>query len=241
MLDTKTYWLIGASEGLGRALATALDAEGARLILSARSAERLASLAETLTDAQVLPLDVTDPQAARAAANVAQADGLIYCAGAYDPVDASDWNAPAVARMNGVNYMGAANVLAEIAPRFAAQGAGHIVLIGSLAAFRGLPGAIGYSASKAALSSLGESLFADLTPRGVRVQIIHPGFIDTRLTQKNGFAMPQIMSPDDAATRTIRAMRRGGLHHAFPAPFSWLFTLGRFLPPRLFYALMRRS
>ncbi len=79
----KTYWLVGASEGLGRALARQLSSEGAHLILSARNADRLESLCEGLPNARALPLDVTDLTAVRAAALlVGEIDGVIYNAGA---------------------------------------------------------------------------------------------------------------------------------------------------------------
>jgi len=235
----KTYWIVGASEGLGRALAQALDAEGAALVLSARNGARLEELAATLSNARALPCDVTDPASVAAAFGaLGPCDGVVYCAGAYDPMDAADWDAKAVDQMTAVNYQGAVHVLGHIAPAFAARGAGHIVLIGSLGGFRGLPQAVGYSASKAALMVLGESLHADLSPRGVRVQISNPGFIATRLTEKNAFKMAQIMSPETAAAHVVKAMKSKRLHSSFPKPFSLAFTIGRSLPIGIFYRIM---
>lgn len=234
-LTGKRYWIIGASEGLGRALAAQMDAEGASLVLSARNASRIEALAETLTDARALPIDVTDQSSVETAATAAgQIDGVVYCVGQYDPLAAANWNSEAVMAMAEANYMGALRVLGEIVPGFTERNAGHIVLIGSLAGFRGLPGAIGYGSSKAALMHLGENLYADLRHSGVRVQVINPGFIRTRLTEKNSFAMPFIMTPEDAATRVLRAMQARRFQTSFPAPFSWLFLLGRFLPRSLF-------
>ncbi len=239
MFAGKRYWIVGASEGLGRALARSLDARGARLILSARNEARLTALAAELDDAMVLPMDVTDAgSVAQAAAAVGDFDGIVYAAGFYEPMRADEWGAKAATAMCEVNFMGAMRVLGHVAPAFAARGTGHIVLIGSLSGFRGLPGAIGYSASKAALMSLGESLYADLRHRGVTVQIVSPGFIRTRLSEKNDFTMPQIMAPDDAAARIVTALESGRFHTAFPRPFSWLFTLGRLLPGTIFYRIL---
>lgn len=239
MLAAKRYWLIGASDGLGRALARALDAEGAALVLSARSKDKLDELALGLQNARTLPLDVTGADAiARAAAETADCDGLIYCAGAYEPMAAQDWNAEAAMQMVEVNFLGALRVLGHAAPRMAQAGQGHIMLVGSLSGFRGLPGAIGYAPSKAALMNLGESLYADLRKTGVKVQIASPGFIRTRLSEKNDFPMPQIMAPEDAAAHVLRAMKGNRTHTAFPRPFSLLFTLGRLLPAPLFARLM---
>lgn len=238
MFAGKTWWIVGASEGLGRALTQALDAQGARLILSARGGQRLEGLAAGLRDATPLPMDVTDSASvAETAAQVGPVDGILYCAGFYQPMNAAQWDEAAALAMCEVNFMGAVRVLGHIAPDFATRGAGHIVLIGSLAGYRGLPDSVGYSASKAGLMNLGESLYADLRPKGVKVQVISPGFIKTRLTEKNDFDMPQIMSAGDAADHVIRAMRRSSLSSAFPRPFAWLFTWGRLLPARLFYRI----
>lgn len=234
----QTWWIVGASEGLGRALAHALNAQGARLILSARDAQRLTDLAATLDNAQTLPMDVTDPASVAAAYKQAgDWHGLIYCAGTYAPMTAQNWDAPAVTRMCQTNFMGAVHVLNHAVPHCTARDAGHLVLIGSLAGHRGLPGAIGYGASKSALMHLAQTLYADLRGTGTRVSLINPGFIRTRLTALNDFDMPQLMEPETAARHTLRAIRSGRFQTDFPAPFSWVFTWGRFLPYRLFLRL----
>ncbi|MEX5598903.1 SDR family NAD(P)-dependent oxidoreductase [Pseudophaeobacter sp. C1-32P7] len=239
MFEGQTWWIVGASEGLGRALAKEMDGAGARLILSARNAGRLQHLCDGLSNAGALPMDVTDPDdVIRATADLGPVDGVVYCAGAYDPLSAQDWQPEAVETMCAVNFTGALRVLGQIVQQFCRRDSGHIVLIGSLAGFTGLPGAIGYGASKAALMHLGENLQADLRGSNVRVQVINPGFIRTRLTQKNEFKMPQILEPEDAARRCLRAMQGRRFSTSFPAPFSWVFTLGRLLPRRLFLKLM---
>lgn len=234
----RRYWIVGASEGLGRALAYGLDEAGAELVLSARSAQRLESLAGELRVAQALPVDVTDPKSvSNVAENLGEIDGVIYNAGAYDPVSATDWKQDAVRQMAEVNFMGALNVLGEVLPGMVTRGRGHIVLVGSLSGFRGLPGAIGYGASKAGLMHLAENLALDLRGTGITVQRVNPGFIATRLTDKNDFRMPQIMEPEEAAGHVLRAMRSGRFSTSFPAPFSWVFTLGQHLPLGLFQRL----
>ncbi len=237
MIAGRTYWLIGASEGLGRALAEALAAEGARLVLSARNAERLESLAAALVPgARALPLDVTDAEAVRRAADaVGPIDGLIYNAGAYEPMAATEWDAEAAMTMCEVNFLGAMRVLGAMVPRFVGRGSGDITLVGSLSAYRGLPSAIGYGASKAALLSLAETMRHDLAGSGVTVRIVNPGFIRTRLTDKNGFRMPMLMEPEDAARRVLRAMARRRFRTDFPAPFSWAIRGFDLLPDLLVY------
>lgn len=228
----KRYWLVGASEGLGRAVAETLSRRGVDLVLSARSAGRLQELAETLPGrATTLAMDVSDQTSVEAAvAEIGQIDGVVYLAGLYWPMKATEWDTEKAVAMMDVNFTGAVRVLGALLPQLLARGAGHIVLTGSLSAYRGLPGAIGYSASKAAMASLADTLDLDLQGTGLEVQVIHPGFIRTQLTDKNDFAMPQIMEPEDAAQAFVDHMDGDGFHRAFPAPFAWVFRLAPILP-----------
>ncbi len=236
------WWLIGASEGLGRALAHAMADQGVQLILSGRDAARLQDLASTLPGAESLVMDVTDDASVHAAAEVAGAvDGVIYLAGAYWPMRAQDWDTARALAMIDVNLAGAVRVTGAILPAMLARGRGHLVLTGSLAAYRGLPGAIGYGASKAGLMNLAQSLQADLHATGVTVQLVNPGFIRTRLTDLNDFSMPFLMEPDQAARHMLRAIRTRRGTTAFPTLFSWLFRAGRLLPDTLWHRLFARA
>jgi short-subunit dehydrogenase len=115
--------------------------------------------------------------------------------------------------------------------------AGHIVLTGSLSGFRGLPGTIGYGASKAGIMYLAESMHADLKSTGVKVQVANPGFIKTRLTDKNDFKMPFIMEPDEAAQIMLDHMKSNGFKRSFPTIFSLFFRVSQFLPDWLYYRI----
>jgi short-subunit dehydrogenase len=237
----QTWWLIGASEGLGRALAQAMADRGARLILSARQADKLADLAATLPDARALAMDVTDADSVRMAAEQAgEVDGVIYLSGAYWPMRAQDWDTDRVLSMLDVNLNGAVRVMGAVLPGMVARGRGRVLLTGSLSAYRGLPGAIGYGASKAGLMNLAESMQCDLQGTGVQVQLANPGFIRTRLTDLNSFDMPFLMEPEAAAAHMLRILdgRRGTT--AFPMLFSWLFRAGRFLPDALWNRIFAR-
>ncbi|PJE38198.1 short-chain dehydrogenase [Pseudooceanicola lipolyticus] len=232
----KSYWLIGASEGMGRALARKLSAEGASLILSARSADRLNELAEELPRASVLPFDVTKMDEVRAAvAKVGSVDRVVYNAGAYDPMRATDWQTDAALAICDVNFLGVMRVMGEIVPGMVQAGRGDITLIGSLAGYRGLPAAIGYGASKAAVISLAETMRHDLRGTGVVVRVVNPGFIKTRLTEKNEFRMPMLMSPEEAAQKVLNAMAKQRFRTDFPAPFSWVIRALDYLPDLLVY------
>jgi short-subunit dehydrogenase len=227
MLDGKTYWLIGASAGIGAALARELDARGATLVLSARSRTGLAEVAATLSrPARILPFDVTDAAALPAEApDPDEIDGLIYMAGDYQPMTARTWDAARAHRISAINYTGALDLLGQMVPGFARRGRGHVVIIGSLAGYAGLPGAISYGASKAALMHLAQNLRVDLKGTGVHVQLVNPGFVDTRLTRMNDFRMPFITTPDKAARIIANHMERRRFSRSFPAGFSWILKL----------------
>lgn len=235
----KRYWLVGASEGLGRALAERLSAAGAEVILSARSADRLAEVATTLVGpSMTLPVDVADTASVRKAADAAgQIDGVVFLAGLYWPMAAQGWNADQVETMCDVNFTGCARVIGAALPAMVARGTGHVVITGSLSGFRGLPGAIGYGASKAGVMALAESMQADLRGSGIVVQVANPGFIRTRLTDKNSFTMPFLMEPAEAADHMFRHMQTDRFKVSFPTVFSWLFRLSQFLPDWAYYRI----
>jgi len=234
----KRYWLVGASEGLGLALAQALSREGAEVILSARSAEGLAVACAGVPRSRSVVVDVADSASVtRAAQAVGDIDGLVFLAGVYWPMTAQAVKPEQLEAMCDINFTGCARVVAAVLPAMVARGAGHLVLTGSLSGFRGLPGAVGYAASKAGVMALAESLYADLRGSGIKVQLANPGFIRTRLTAKNDFAMPFLMEPEAAAAAMLHLMLSNRFKANFPAVFSWLFRGGQFLPDGLYYRL----
>jgi len=235
----KTYWLVGASEGLGRALAHKMSLAGVHLILSARNADALEALAADLPGrTRVLPMDVTDPgSVAQAAEAAGRVDGMVFLAGVYWPMKATEWDSDRAAEMIEVNAIGAVRAVGAVLPQMLARDGGHIVLTGSLSAFRGLPGAIGYASSKAAVMSLAESMHCDLHASGIEVQLVNPGFIRTRLTEKNDFTMPFLMDAEPAAEKMFKHLSGRGFAVNFPWVFSLVFRIGRLLPDGLYARL----
>ena len=235
----KRYWLVGASEGLGREVAFSLSRAGAEVIVSARSEDRLKELvAELPGKASYIAVDVADRAAVEAAAKEAgEIDGVVYLAGVYWPMKAQEWDNEKADMMGEVNFLGASRVVGSVIKEMVAKNAGHIVLVGSLSGFRGLPGAIGYCSSKAGMMSLAESMQADLRTSPIEVQLINPGFIKTRLTEKNDFNMPFIMSAEDAAKEVFEHMNTESFKKSFPMVFSWVFRLSQFMPDWMYYRL----
>jgi short-subunit dehydrogenase len=235
----KRYWLVGASEGLGLALAQIMARAGADLILSARSEDKLEDAAKTLArPARVIPCDVADTASVKAAASqLGPIDGVVFLAGVYWPTKAQEWDMEAVETMCNINLTGCARTIGAVMPGLVAQGHGHVVITGSLSGFRGLPGAIGYAASKAGTMSLAESMYCDLRGSNIQVQLANPGFIRTRLTDKNDFNMPFIMEPEAAALAMWDHMNTDRFKTSFPTLFSLFFRGGQFLPDWLYYRL----
>jgi len=235
----KRYWLVGASAGLGRSVAERMSQLGVELVLSARNKGELTELSNALPGkSHVVPMDVADEDSVAKAAKMAgEVDGVVYLAGVYWPQSAKQWNAKEVAMMCDINFTGAARVLGHVVPGMVERDAGHIVLTGSLSGFRGLPGSIGYGASKAGLMALAESMYCDLRTSGVDVQLINPGFIKTRLTEKNDFSMPFIMEPEAAAQEFVEHMQDDAFAKNFPRMFGAMFRAGNFLPDWLYYRL----
>ena len=235
----KRYWLIGAGDGLGKALAHRLSSAGVELIVSARSMGKLTRLVDELPGkAFAQSVDIADDASVRAAAKaVGEIDGVVLLAGVYWPFGARDWNADQAVEMADINFTGFIRVLGQVVPQFVERDAGHIVITSSLTGFRGLPGSIGYTASKAATMSLAECMYADLRKTGLRVQVANPGFIKTQLTDKNNFAMPFIMDPDAAAQEIFTLMQSDRFKKSFPTLFSLLFRASQFLPDWLYFRI----
>ena len=237
--QSRTYWLVGASDGLGAALAHKLSRAGAEVIVSARSEDKLKALVEELPGkARYQTVDVADADSVRAAAEaVGAVDGVIYLAGVYWPFSAREWDAEQATAMADINFTGLVRVMGQVVPPMVDREKGHIVITSSLTGFRGLPGSIGYTASKAAAMSLAECMYADLRKTGVQVQVINPGFIKTQLTDKNDFKMPFLMTPEEAATEVFEHMNTDSFKKSFPFAFSLVFRLSQFLPDWIYYRI----
>ncbi|MEM7520200.1 MAG: SDR family NAD(P)-dependent oxidoreductase [Pseudomonadota bacterium] len=235
----KRYWLVGASDGLGAALAQVMSRAGAEVIVSARSEDKLRDLVAQLPGkASYVTIDVSDDaNVAAAAQSVGEVDGVVFLAGVYWPFSARAWDADKATAMADINFTGLTRVMGQVVPGMVARDRGHIVITSSLTGFRGLPGSIGYTASKAATMSLAECMYADLRKTGVEVQVVNPGFIKTQLTAKNDFNMPFIMEPEDAGRVMFEFMGTDKFKKSFPFGFSLVFRLSQFLPDAVYYRI----
>lgn len=243
----KRVWVIGASSGIGAALARTLLAQGAKVALSARSASGLTEVAAlSAASTLVLPLDVTDPEAvAPALLQVVAAWGgidlVLWCAGSHSPVRAWELDAADARRLVDVNLNGVINGLPAVVRQLLQQNSGGIAIVSSVAGYGGLPTALVYGATKAALINLAETLYLDLAPRGIAVYLINPGFVKTPLTDRNTFKMPALISADEAAQAIITGFARGSFEIHFPRRFTLWLKLLRLLPYRWYFALVHKG
>ena len=240
----KSVWLIGASSGIGLATAKALHAKGARVVVSARKADLLQTFVDAHPGAQAVVLDVSDASAIEQATQYVQEqqglDVVIYCAGYYKPLRAVNYSLDEMQRHLEVNYLGALRVLDAVIPRLLVQAHGHISLVASVAGYRGLPMSLAYGPTKAALIHLAEALYLDLSPYGIGVSLINPGFVETPLTAQNTFEMPALISPEQAASAMLRGWARGVFEIHYPKRFTLWLKFMRLLPYRIYFALVRR-
>lgn len=225
-------WIIGASEGIGAALAREWATKSARLILSARSESRLQALADDLGPAhRVVPLDVSDraslDDAARAVARIGAVDRIIHLAALYDPGQIADLDAEKAAQIVTVNLTGSFHI-AQIAAPLLRKG-GQLALCGSVAGYIGLPQGQIYSATKAGVINLAQSLRAELRGK-IDVRLINPGFVDTRLTRRNDFTMPALICPEVAAQQIIKGLTGRSFEVHFPRRLTWALKLLSVLP-----------
>ncbi len=242
MTGPETIWIIGATEGIGAALAREWAARGNRLILSARSAVPLRRFATELGPEHIpLPLDVGRRDSLEAAAKdvsrTGPLDRIVHLAALYDPGKVGEVDPERAAKIIDVNLTGSFYV-ARTAPRLLRAG-GQLALCGSIAGYIGLPQGQIYSATKAGVISLAESLRAELAGR-IDVRLINPGFVDTRMTRRNDFTMPAMIPPEEAARAIISGLNARRFEVHFPRRLTWPLKLLAAIPYRLSMPLTRR-
>lgn len=237
----------GASSGIGRSLARRLARHGDAVALIARRADLLASLATEIEHdggrALAVPCDVTDHgQVAAAVARVETELGpvsrLVACAGGGQPTFVQHFDAAEVTAIIRLNLFGVVNCVEAVLPGMLARGNGHLVAMGSLAAYRGLPTAAAYSAAKAGLSNFMESLRIDLRPHGIAVTLLLPGFVRTKPGGAYNKRKPFRLDLETATAHMERAVLTRRPRLAFPWPLALAFSIMRLLPAPIYDRLL---
>jgi short-subunit dehydrogenase len=240
-------WITGASSGIGAKLAERLGDAGHHVAISARSEDELAKLASRHGKGALEPytLDVTDGKAAtQVVEQVEQKHGELHtavlCAGTYSPIPAGQFDAAEAQRQIAVNLGGVVNCIDPLLERMLKRRAGHIAIVASLTSRFGLPQAGVYGATKAALVNLAEALRVECRGRGVTIQVINPGFVETPLTAQNDFRMPFLVPVEEAADIMAKGLASDRFEIAYPWQMDAATRLLQILPRNLSFRLTRR-
>ena len=243
-------WIVGGSSGIGLELVKKWLQGGIYVIASARKAsstKELLALRQIYEEQlQIVDIDVTSIESVKKAVPQAwkRFEGIdiwFYNAAVYEVMSTEEWDVEHFEAMMQINYMGAVRVMSELLPYFERKEEGRWIWNASLSSYFGLPLGGGYSAPKAALLNLAESLQPELSVKGIQLQVINHGFVKTRLTQKNSFDMPELMTPEEAAENIIKRTKssnRFEIH--FPFKLSTFLQTLRLLPYRVSLALTKK-
>ncbi len=243
-------WIVGASSGIGLELVKIWLSQGHFVVVSARHASQTKELLSLKhiyeAQLQIVDVDVTSVDSVSKAVHQAwnRFDGIdlwFYNAAVYEVMSVKEWSVAHFEAMMQVNYMGAVRVMSQLMPYFERVGEGRWIWNASLSSYFGLPLGGGYSAPKAALVNLAEALQPELKVKGIELQLINHGFVKTRLTQKNTFEMPELMSPEEAAQKIAQEIQkpyRFEIH--FPFKLSTFLQALRLLPYKISLALTKK-
>ena len=207
----KKVWIIGSSSGIGFELVKLWLQNNYLVIASSRDAVNsceLLKLKSIYTEQlELLNIDVLDSKSVIESVNKVfnifnDLDICFFNAGVYESMNIEQWNISNFESMINTNYLGAVRILKPLVGYLEKQKKeSRVILNASLSSYFGLPYGGAYSASKAALVNLAQSIQPELSKKNINVQIINHGFVKTRLTSKNDFDMPQLISPDIAAKK----------------------------------------
>jgi len=241
---SQRIWIVGGSSGIGLELVKLWLLDDKQLIVSSQNAtqnETLVLLAkEYPKNLLLLDLNVADepetlqPIVKEAFAYYGGLDLWFYNVGTYHVMSLQELNAKYFSEMNMTNYLGVTKLMTLLTPLFLEQQSGKWVWNLSLSSYFGLPQGGGYSAPKAALLNLAESLHPELKQNNIVLQVINHGFVKTRLTDKNSFEMPQLMEPEEAARNIVKAMQKtNAFEIRFPMGLALMLRTLRVLPYKI--------
>ena len=244
--NQKKIWITGASSGIGKALAEKFASEGWKVAASARRKEILDKMSSH-ENIFSYPLDVTNQDQIKICFEKIIKDfkGLDLCvfsSGTYDPKLEQEINVKQNKFVMETNFFGVLYCINAVENYFKNKQAGHISIVSSIAAYRGLPNSSGYGPSKAALTNLTESLYFDFKKYNVRISLVSPGFIKTPLTDKNEFPMPFIKSPEFAAEKMFNGLTKSKAFEIhFPKALTILLKIFRVLPYKIYLFLIDKG
>jgi short-subunit dehydrogenase len=244
--NQKKIWITGASSGIGKALSEKFASEGWKVAISARRKEILDEMAKT-KNIFSYPLDITNQDQtnnvfSKIINDFNNLDLCVFSSGTYDPKLEQEINIKQNKFVMDTNFFGVLHCIKSVEKYFKEKKNGHISIVSSVAAYRGLPNSSGYGPSKAALTNLTESLYFDFKKHNVRISLVSPGFIKTPLTDKNEFPMPFIKSPEFAAEKMFNGLTKSKAFEIhFPKTLTFILKFLRILPYKIYLFLIDKS
>ncbi|WP_413112299.1 SDR family NAD(P)-dependent oxidoreductase [Thaumasiovibrio sp. DFM-14] len=222
--------ITGATSGLGYQLMRDYAEQGWEVYACGRNAAKLESITQ-INNVHAVCFDVTDSeQVHQALENVPDCELIILNAGSCEYIEHGELDSALFRRVFETNFFGVVNCIEALQAKFRLRT--HLVLIGSSADYVPLPRAEAYGASKAALRYLASTLSVDLASKGVDVSLVCPGFIETPLTDKNDFAMPCLISVEEASKSVREGVEKRQREVHFPKRFTLTLKCIALLPLR---------
>ena len=252
----KNCWIVGASSGIGFELAKKLCINGYNIVASARSLENLNILknqiedhkksikdSQNYGDVMIEAVDVEDYEALKKTwQNILEKnhkiDLVIFASAIYEQMDLRDFDLELSKKIMHVNFDGFLNFLHLVSANFMENKNGHIATIASVAGYRGLPQSLTYGASKSAMINLCEGIYPELKANNISLSIINPGFVKTRLTAKNKFPMPFLISQEQASDYIYQGLMARKFEIHFPKKFTFILKFLRIIPYKFYLPII---
>jgi short-subunit dehydrogenase len=230
---TRKAWIIGASSGIGAAVADELESKGWSVTRSSRSQGEIR-------------IDISNDDSVFEAARKykeqhGEFDLVLVMAGYWQRMSAKKFDLEVFKEHNNTNTVGLARCAAAVLPEMISKDSGTFVGVSSVAGFRGLPGSSGYGPSKAAQLNFLEAIRADLVNTNVKVQTVSPGFVKTPMTDVNEFKMPFIISAEKAAKTIVKGLEKKSAEIIFPLPMAITMKLARLIPVSIWPKLFKKG
>lgn len=242
-------WITGGSSGIGEALARRLAGQGWTVVISARSADKLKTIADgytgkgrivahavDLTDARGVEDTVREIETGHGAIALAVLNAGIYLSISAEKPSFEDYK-----KTFDVNLSGTAACLCALTPLMSARRSGQIAIVSSATSFGGMPTSSAYGASKAALVNMAACLRIELHRFGVLCQVITPGFVETPAQDDNAFPKPFMISASEAAKRIAAGLKSKRFEITFPRRFTWALKAIYALPYSWSLGLVRKQ
>lgn len=226
----KTILITGATSGIGKALAIHAAKEGYRVIACGRNKDALDELSSH-SNIDACQFDVTDLEDARRALSAVKFDIAVLNAGTCEYVDIDNFEPDMFRRVFEPNFFGVVNCVDALLTRL--QQGDKLVIVDSMARLLPFTKSQAYGASKAALHYFTKSLEVDLHHKGIKVQAVSPGFVETPLTDKNDFDMPMKISAEEAAQAMLAGIENDKQTVFFPRIFGFILRFMHILPTLL--------